>query len=227
MNYEIKGGNLPVVVCKLNSGQAVLTQAGGMSWHTEGISVQTKGKGGLGKMLGRAFAGESMFQNIYQANYDNQEIAFASNFPGAIIPVDLTSGRDMIVQKESFLASDLNVETSVFFQKKLGAGFFGGEGFIMLRLSGEGVAFLEVDGSVHKYDLAHGQKIILDTGHLVAMDSSCTMSVEKAGNIKSMMLGGEGAFNTVVTGPGVVYLQSMPIQRLRAILNIGAQSKNS
>lgn len=222
-NYEIKGNNLPVVICKLNKGDSVLTEAGGMSWHSSEVSVNTKGKGGLGKMLGRAFAGESMFQNTYTATADNQEIAFASSFPGEILALDISPSYEIVIQKRAFLASDTTVSSEVFFQRKIGAGLFGGEGFIMLKLYGEGKAFLEVDGSIHHYDLNPGEKIIIDTGHLVAMDSSCSLDVEKAGDLKSMFLGGEGLFNTVVTGPGRVYIQSMPLARLQALLSIGTE----
>lgn len=227
MKYEIKGDSLPVVICKLEAGDKILTQAGGMSWHTQGISVATEGRGGIGKMLGRAFAGESMFQNIYQAHFNDQEIAFASSFPGTIIPLNVEPGSDgIIIQKQAFLASEITVNTDVFFQKKIGAGLFGGEGFIMLRLTGEGLAFLEVDGSVHEYYLDRGDKMTVDTGHLVAMDYTCRMSIERSGNVKSMLFGGEGFLNTVIQGPGKVYLQSMPISRLRAILNLGGSTDN-
>lgn len=225
MKYEIKGDSLPVVICKLDRGDSVVTQAGGMSWHTEGISVRTKGKGGLGKMLGRAIAGESIFQNIYSSDRDGQEIAFASTFPGAILPLNISRSSEIIIQKQAFLASDTTVDTSVFFQKKFSAGLFGGEGFIMLKLSGDGIAFLEVDGSVHEYNLAPRERLTVDTGHLVAMDTSCSMSVEAAGNIKSMVFGGEGALNTVITGPGRVYIQSMPLSRLREVLGLGLEQK--
>lgn len=220
MKYEIKGGTLPVVVCSLDAGESIVSEAGAMSWHTASIKVETKGRGGIGKMFGRAFSGESMFQNIYKANGTSGEIAFASSFPGSIEALDISPSNNFIVQKRSFLASDETVETSVFFQKKLGAGFFGGEGFIMQKLAGNGTAFIEVDGSLHKYELTNGEKLIIDTGYLVAMSDTCSMDIETAGNMKSMFLGGEGFFNTVITGPGTVYLQSMPISRLRGLLNI-------
>lgn len=230
MDYEIKGDSLPVVICQLNRGDEILTQAGGMSWHTEGISVSTEGRGGMGKMLGRALAGERIFQNIYKANSDNQEIAFASSFPGSILPIRLDSrGKGLIIQKNAFLASELSINSEVYFKRNLRAGMFAGEGFVMLRLTGDGLAFLEVDGSVHKYELEAGEKIVVDTGHVVAMESTCSMDIETAGRIKSMMFGGEGLFNTTVTGPGRVYLQSMPIERLRALLRVEVpiQTSNS
>lgn len=226
MRYEIKGGSLPVAIIKLNRGERILTQSGGMSWHTGGISVQTKGMGGIGKMIKRSLSGESMFQNIYQADEDNQEIALASTFPGDILPFDVGKSESLIVQSKSFLASDVGVKSDIFFQKRIGSGLFGGEGFIMLKLTGEGFAFLEVDGSVHEYMLRAGEKMIVDTGHMIAMEETCTMSIEKAGNIKSMFLGGEGAFNTVIAGPGKLYLQSMPLNRLQALIapNTGSTS---
>lgn len=226
MKYEIKGGSLPVVICKLDRGEKVLTQTGGMSWHTQDISVSTGGTGGLGKMFKRALAGESMFQNTYEAHSDNQEIAFASSFPGDIIDVEVGRDEGLIIQKKAFLASDVTVSTDIFFQQKLGAGLFGGEGFIMLKLYGHGTAFLEVDGSVHEYTLAHGEKMIVDTGHLVAMEETCSMSVERAGNLMSNVLGGEGLFNTTVSGPGKIYLQSMPLNRLQDLITANIKTTN-
>ncbi|NMA50320.1 MAG: TIGR00266 family protein [Mollicutes bacterium] len=217
MKYEIKGDNLPVVIVHLNQNESIVSEAGAMSWHTEGINVNTKGRGGLGKMIGRGFSGETMFQNIYTAQSDNQQIAFASSFPGSIVKVDISNGNELIVQKRSFLASSINVNTEIFFQKKLGAGLFGGEGFIMQKLIGEGIAFLEVDGSFHAYTLDANEKMIIDTGYLVAMDSTCSMDIQSAGNLKSMLLGGEGLFNTVIKGPGKIYLQSMPLAKLRSL----------
>ena len=227
MKYKIEGGSLPVVICKLDRGEKVLTQSGGMSWHTQDISVSTGGTGGIGKMFKRAFAGESMFQNTYEAHSDNQEIAFASSFPGDIIDVRVGEGRGLVVQKEAFLASDVTVSTDIFFQQRLGAGLFGGEGFIMLKLYGHGMAFLEVDGSVHEYTLAHGEKMIVDTGHLVAMEDTCSMNVERAGNLMSNVFGGEGLFNTTVSGPGKVYLQSMPLNRLQDLMTANIRTSNN
>lgn len=221
MRYEIKGGNLPYLVCYLENGEGVVTEAGGMAWHSENISVDTKGRGGLGKMFGRAFSGESMFQNIYTAHGGPGEIAFASSFPGMILPVEISSVRELIVQKKAFLASETSVNTEVYFQKKLGAGFFGGEGFIMQRVFGHGLVFLEVDGAIEEKELGVAEKLIIDTGYLLAMDSTCRMDIVSAGNLKSMVFGGEGFFNTVISGPGKVYLQSMPINKLMSLMNFG------
>ena len=174
--------------------------------------------GGVGKMFGRMFSGESMFVNHYTAMGGPGEIAFASSFPGAIRAFDISPGRDMICQKTAFLASTDKVEFSVHFQKKVGSGLFGGEGFIMQKLSGSGVAFVEFDGYIKEYNLAPGQSIVIDTGYLAAMDATCSIEIQKVPGVKNMLFGGEGVFNTVVTGPGRVLLQSMPIGQMAGTL---------
>lgn len=219
MQYEIKGGNLPVVVCSLASGEQMVTESGGMSWMSANMKMETTSNGGVGTALGRMFAGENLFQNIYTAEGGSGKIAFASKFPGSIIPVQISPGNELIVQKSGFLASEIGVTLSVHFNQKLGAGLFGGEGFILQKLSGTGIAFVEIDGSVEIYKLQAGQKIIVDTGHLAAMSASCQIDIKTVGGIKNTFLGGEGAFNTVVTGPGKVYLQTMPMDRFVASIS--------
>ena len=140
-------------------------------------------------------------------------IAFASSFPGSILAIEITPGRDIVVQKSGFLAAEEGVELSVFFQKKLSSGLFGGEGFIMQRLSGRGIAFIEIDGSTVEYDLASGQQMIVDTGYLAMMDATCTMETQTVKGVKNVLFGGEGLFNTVVTGPGHIVLQTMPLNK--------------
>lgn len=208
--YEIKGDNLPVVVCELAAGESVITERGSMSWMTPNMAMETSG-GGMKKMLGRLASGDSAFQNIYTAQGGDGMIAFASSFPGAIKAIELTPGKSVIVQKSAFMAADPTVELSIHFQKKVGKGLFGGEGFIMQKLSGSGIAFIEVDGSAIEYDLTAGQQLVVGTGHLVAMDDTCTMDVEMVKGAKNALFGGEGLFNTVIKGPGKVTLQTMPI----------------
>ena len=176
--------------------------------------METTTNGGIGKAFGRMFSGEAMFQNRYTAMGGNGMIAFASSFPGQILARQIVPGQELIVQKTGFLASEAGVSLSVYFQKKLGAGFFGGEGFIMQRLSGNGMAFLEFDGHVVQYDLQPGQQIVVDTGYLAAMEGSCSIEVQTVPGLKNMVFGGEGVFNTVVTGPGRVWLQTMPISNV-------------
>jgi len=210
MKYEIKGEPMPVVLCDLNAGETMITEKGSMVWMSPNMEMQTSA-GGIGKAFGRMFSGESMFQNLYTAKGGPGMIAFASSFPGAIRAVEIGPGKSIVVQKSAFLASEQGVELSVFFQKKVGAGFFGGEGFIMQKLSGRGVAFLEVDGSAVEYDLAPGQQLIVDTGNLAMMDETCSIDIQSVKGVKNVLFGGEGMFNTVVTGPGKVVLQTMPL----------------
>ena len=211
MNYDIKGGNLPVVVCSLEDGETMVTESGAMSWMSPNMEMSTTG-GGMGKMFGRLFAGERMFQNLYTA-HGRGMIAFSSSFPGSIRAVEIRPGRDVIVQKSAFLASEEGVELSVHFQKKMSTGFFGGEGFIMQRLSGSGTAFLELDGSAVEYDLSAGQQIVVTSGHVAVIDATCTLDVQSVKGLKNVLFGGEGLFNTVITGPGHVVLQTMPLSK--------------
>lgn len=219
MNYVIKGDNLPYVEINLEQGEGVKCEGGAMSWMSPNLSMDTKG-GGLGKMFSKVISGESMFHNTYTAQSGPGMIAFSSKFPGKILALEIAPGKEIICQKSSFLASTLGVERSVFFQKKLGAGFFGGEGFIMQKLSGQGIAFVEIDGSVEIKELQAGQSIVVDTGFTALLDASCSMDIKSVGGVKNSLLGGEGLFNTVITGPGKVYLQSMPIARLAGMLAI-------
>lgn len=209
MKYEIKGEPMPVVICQLEGGERMISESGAMSWMSPNMQMETSG-GGAGKMFGRLFSGESLFQNKYTAQ-GNGMIAFASSFPGSIRAVEIGPNRSVVVQKRAFLAAEDGVELSVFFQKKGMAGFFGGEGFVMQKLSGQGTAFLEIDGSVVEYELSAGQQIIVDTGNVAMIDDTCTLDVQQVKGVKNILFGGEGLFNTVITGPGKVLLQTMPI----------------
>ena len=211
MNYEILGGNLPVLLCRLDAGEEMMCEGGSMSWMDDEIEMQTQG-GGLGKMLGRMLTGEKLFQNRYVARQPG-EIAFASSFPGSIRAVEVTPDKPVIAQKGAFLACIGNIEISVFFQKRLKSGLFGGEGFLMQKFAGSGVVFLEIDGSAVEYDIPAGDKKIVDTGYLAAMDGSCKIDTVTVKGAKNVLFGGEGLFNTVVYGPGHVILQTMPIQK--------------
>ena len=211
LKYEIKGEDLPVVICYPQRGQTICSDNGAMSWMSTGMEMSTKA-GGLGKAFGRVLNGESIFLNEYTAKGDNEFIAFASSFPGSIIPFHITQNNGIIVQKRGFLAMEQGLELSTFLQKKIGAGLVGGEGFILQSITGrDGVAFVEVDGSCIEYDLLPEQKIIVSTGHLAAMSESCGIDVQMVKGVKNMVFGGEGLFNAVITGPGKVYLQSMPV----------------
>ena len=212
MKYEIKGGAFPVVVCELTDGERMITEKGSMVWMTPNMEMETTG-GGIGKMFSKAFSGESMFQNIYTARGAGM-ITFGSSFPGKILPLQIAPGREMIVQKNAFLASEAGVELSIHFNKKLGAGFFGGEGFIMQRLSGSGMAFIEIDGELVEYDLAPSQKMIIDTGNVAGFEPTVDIQIQQVPGLKNKLLGGEGLFNTTLTGPGKIWLQTMPISNV-------------
>ncbi len=224
MVYEIKGGAFPVVECKLQDGEAMVTESGSMVWMSPNMQMETKG-GGIGKMFSRAFTGENIFQNVYTAR-GNGLIAFGSSFPGKIVPLEITPGREMIVQKNAFLASETGVELSIHFKKKLGAGFFGGEGFIMQKLSGSGMAFVEIDGELVEYELAPGQQIVVDTGNVAGYEASVQMDIRQVPGLKNMFFGGEGIFNTVLTGPGKIWLQTMPMSSVAAAVAAFIPTRN-
>ena len=214
MRYEIMGGAFPVVVCRLESGEQMITERGSMVWMSPNMQMETRG-GGLGKMFSKAFSGESMFQNVYTARGAGM-IAFGSSFPGQIKAVSIGPGQEMILQKSAFLAAEPGVELSIHFNKKLGVGLFGGEGFIVQRLSGSGMAFAEIDGELVEYELQPGQQIIVDTGNVAGFSVGVQMEIRQVPGMKNKLLGGEGLFNTLLTGPGRVWLQTMPICNVAA-----------
>ena len=211
IKYEIEGGHLPVVICYPEAGEALCTESGAMSWMSPNMRMDTNTGGGLKKVFGRMFSGESIFMNEYTAEGGAGMIAFASSFPGSIIPYHVTPGNGIIVQKRGFLAMEKGLDLSIYFQKRLGRAIFGGEGFVMQKISGNGLVFIEIDGHCKEYELKAGETIIVDTGYLAAMTESCTMDVQMVKGAKNMFFGGEGLFHTRVTGPGKVYIQSMPV----------------
>lgn len=213
MQYEIKGTPFPVIICKLEPNETVCCQKGAMSWMSPNMQMSTNAGGGIGKMFTRAVTGESIFQNKYTAVGGNGEIAFASTVPGNVLAIDV-SEKNIVAQKSAYIASSPSVELSIFFQKKVGAGFFGGEGFIMQKFAGKGIVFLEIDGSCVEYNLAAGESILVDTGFLAAMDATCSVDIETVKGVGNALFGGEGFFNTRVSGPGHVWLQTMPASAL-------------
>ena len=194
MNYQIYGEPMPVVICNVDPGETLICESGAMSWMTPNMSMQTVG-GGAGKVFGRMFSGESLFQNQYTAQGGPGMIAFASSFPGSIRAFEITPDRPIICQKKAFLASTAGVELSVFMQK----------------LSGSGVAFIEIDGSTMEYNLAPGQQMVIDTGYLAMMDATVQLEVQQVKGVKNVLFGGESLFNTILTGPGRILLQTMPM----------------
>ena len=217
MQYEIQGAPYPVAIINMNSGESVLCQSGAMVWMSPNMKMETKA-GGFGKAFSRLVSGESLFQNTYTAEGGPGMIAFSSTLPGDVLAIDLKPGQSIVAQKRAFLASAPTVSYEMFFQKKLGAGFFGGEGFIMQKFTGSGMLLLEIDGSTITYDLAPGQSMLIDTGNLAACDATCSIDIESVPGVKNALLGGAGLLNTTVTGPGKVWLQTMPISGMASAL---------
>lgn len=214
MRYNIFGDTLPAVTIALDPGESIYTQSGGMSWMTEGIDMKTNMKGGLAKGIGRMFSGESLFMATYTSTMQNAEITLASSMPGTIMPFQVAPGVEYIAQKNAFLCAEPTVELSASVTSGIGKGLFGGEGFVMQRFSGNGLVFLEIDGSVKEYTLAPGQTLKVDTGNVAAFETSVNYSVTTVKGFKNILFGGEGLFLTTLTGPGKVWLQTMPIVSL-------------
>ena len=214
MKFDIEGGSLPVLICYPEPGETLCTQSGAMSWMSPNMKMTTNSGGGIKKALGRLFSGDSLFMNEYEPEGGNGLIAFGAALPGQILPFEVTPGNGIIIQKSGFLAMEKGLDLSIHFQKKFGAGLLGGEGFILQKVTGEGVVFIEIDGYCKEYDLGAGESIVVDSGYLAAMTESCSMDIQSVKGIKNVLFGGEGMFNTVITGPGKVYVQSMPAMAL-------------
>lgn len=208
MQYQKIGNTVPAIEVTLNRGEAMYTQSGGMVWQTEGLAMETNTKGGLMKGLGRMLAGESLFMATYRAQADNVKVAFASTVPGDIIPVNLTGTPGIIAQKKAFLCAQEGVDVSITLTKKFTSGLFGGEGFILQDIKGDGYAFLEVDGDQVIKELAPGEVIKVDTGNVVAFDKTVKYEIETVKGLGNIFFGGEGLFITKLTGPGRVVLQT-------------------
>lgn len=212
MQYEIVSKAYPVVVCHLGPGEQMKTERGSMVWMDSWIDMATK-TGDIGGVFERVLTGESIFQNVYTATRPGK-VAFGSSFPGRIVPIVIAPGREFIVQKMGFLASEMGVELSMHVNQRIGGGFFGGEGFIMQRLSGCGTAFIEVDGDLVSYELAAGEQLVVNTGNVLGFTAGVTLDIQAVRGGMNLVFGGEGVFNTVLTGPGTVWLQTMPMASL-------------
>lgn len=216
MKYEIKGNNLPYVEIFLDRGETLHTEHGAMSWMSETLEMKTNAGGSFGKALSRVISGESMIQNTYTATREDDMIALSSSFPGEILAINV-SERPIIAQKRAFLAREESVSMSIFFQRKIGTALFGGEGFIMQKFSGSGIVFLEIDGSLIERELNVGETLVLDTGYLAAMEESVKFEIITVKGFGNVLFGGEGLFNTKVTGPGKVWIQSAPLNKMASL----------
>lgn len=216
MNYKIEGDSLPVLILNMNKGDTIYSEPGGKAWYIGNFNIDTN-MGGMKQMFGRMISGEQTFRSEYTALEDNCSIAFASSFPGSIIPYKVGEN-NLIAQKDAFLCMTKNVKMSVH-NTGIKKGLFGGEGFFLQKFSGAGVVFLEVDGYCFEYDLKAGEKIVADTGAVAAFESTVRMDIERIKGAKNVLFGGEGLFSTTLEGPGKVYLQSMSIPSLAGILS--------
>lgn len=227
MQYRIEGGNLPVVVCHLEPGESVFTESGGMAWMSEGIRMETNMEGGFFGGLARSLAGESFFMVTYTCGRERGEIAFASSFPGTIIDMVLDHGESIICQKRAFLFAERSVSLEMYFKRRLGAGLFGGEGFILQKLTGPGRVFLEMDGDIVKRQLGPGELLKVDTGHVAAFTPNVKFDISTVKGFKNILFGGEGLFLTDLQGPGTIWLQTMPIENIaKRIIPFMPRDKN-
>ena len=244
IDYRIEGEDLQFVEIELDPGESVVAEAGGLMYMSAGIQMETifgdgsaasQGKGLMGALLGagkRVLTGESLFMTVFTAQGGGREkVAFAAPFPGRILAMDLpTLGGELICQKDSFLCAARGVSIGIAFQKKIGVGLFGGEGFIMQRLQGDGLCFVHAGGMLTEMQLAPGETVRVDTGCLVALQPSVNYDIQLVGSVKTALFGGEGIFFATLTGPGHVWLQSLPLSRLadrisKAIPGLGRSRK--
>ena len=217
MQYSIEGGSLPAVIISLNAGEKIISEVGGRTWSRGDVTTETTSNGGAGKALGRMLTGESLFMSTYTAN-EPCEVAFTSSFPGRIVARELGPGESVIAQKSAFLCASYGTQLSVYVNKGVGKGLFGGEGFLMQKITGPGIAFFEIDGYCKEYDLAPGEKLVCDTGVMALMDESVTMEIQTVKGLKNKMFGGEGLFDTVLIGPGKVSIQTMTAKNVANLL---------
>jgi uncharacterized protein (TIGR00266 family) len=218
MQHEIKGTVMPIAEVRLTQGEAIYTETGGMAWMSEGISMKTSGKGGLGKMLGRAFSGESMFLTTYTCDAAEGMIVFAADSPGHIIPITLQAGQSLIAQRGAFLAAQESVQLQSYLSKKFGSGLFGGEGFVLQQITGPGIAFVTIDGEVQQYQLGPGQTMKINPGHIAMYEPSVSYDIQAVKGVSNVLFGGEGLFLATLKGPGRIWLQTMPISHLAAAI---------
>ncbi|WP_346869791.1 TIGR00266 family protein [Clostridium sp. UBA5119] len=219
INYEIKGGSMPVAICYLNSGDKIVSESGAMGWMSDNIIMDSNMKGGLFKSIGRSLSGESLFLNTFTCSGNVGKIAFPCSVPGRIMAKELQPNESIICQKGAFMAAEDSVNLNIHFKKRFSSGLFGGEGFILQRITGPGTVLLEFDGHVEELNLNPGERIKVDTGHVAAFESSVNFDIEMVKGLKNIFFGGEGLFLTTLTGPGKVYLQTMPLQNLAGKLS--------
>jgi uncharacterized protein (TIGR00266 family) len=214
MEYYITGEVMQTLDIRLQPGEAIYTESGGMAWMTGDIEMSTDTRGGLLKGLGRSLAGESLFMTTYRCRSGAGMVVFTPESPGKILALDLAPGQSMICQKDAFMCAADSVTLEMHFRKRLGAGLFGGEGFVLQKLTGPGVAFVEIAGELREYTLQAGQMMMVDPGHIALYEPTVDYDIERVKGVKNILFGGEGLFLATLKGPGKIWLQSMPLSNL-------------
>ena len=214
MQYKISGTIMESVDIHLKQGESVYTESGGMAWMRGSFDMDTSTKGGLGAGIGRMLAGESLFLTTYTCKSQDGLITFTPEAPGKVIAINLEPGQSMICQKDSFMCAEQKVKLEMHFRKKLGAGLFGGEGFILQKITGPGTAFVEIPGEVREIQLAPGERIMVDPGHIAMFEPSVNYDIAGVKGLKNVLFSGEGLFLATLTGPGEIWLQSLPLSNL-------------
>jgi len=214
MKYELHGGMLPSVDVYLEQGESVYTESGGMAWMKGNVAMDTSTRGGLLSGLGRALSGESLFMTTYACKSGSSMVTFTPEAPGKILVFELAAGQSLICQKDAFMAAEEGVSLEMHFRKRLGAGLFGGEGFILQKVTGPGTVFLEIAGDVHEYDLSAGELMQVDPGHIALYEPSVDYDIQSVKGLKNVLFSGEGLFLASLKGPGKIWLQTMPISNL-------------
>ncbi|MBL7206143.1 MAG: TIGR00266 family protein [Candidatus Aenigmarchaeota archaeon] len=211
MKYDLQGSTMQMLNIEIPEGKTIISESGRMVYMTDNIQMETKSKGGFWSGVKRKFAGESFFLVNFSSIGSKGLVAFGSEFPGKIVPMKLVAGQEIIAQKDAFLCAEDTVNFDATWARKLGAGVLGGEGLILIKVRGPGTCFFNVGGEISEINLKAGQKIRVDTGNLAMFDSSITYSVERVKGVRNMIWGGEGLFLATCTGPGRVWVQSLPI----------------
>ena len=218
MEHYITGEVMQTLDIRLQPGEAIFTESGGMAWMAGDIEMATDTRGGLLKGLGRSLAGESLFMTTYRCRSRGGMIIFTPESPGKILDFELGAGQSLICQKDAFMCAADSVTLEMHFRKRLGAGLFGGEGFILQKVTGPGMVFLEIAGEVREYTLAQGQVMKVDPGHIALYEPTVDYDIQRVKGVKNILFGGEGLFLATLKGPGKIWLQSMPLSNLAAKL---------
>ncbi len=227
MRYEIFGTVMQTVDIHLNRGESVFTESGGMAWMRGDIEMATNTRGGLMAGLGRMLAGESLFMTTYTCRSDNGLIVFTPEAPGKVLPMELAAGQSLICQKDTFMCAQDSVKLEMHFRQKLGTGIFGGEGFILQKITGPGLAFVEIPGEAREYTLGSGESMRVDPGHIAIFEPTVKYDISRVKGVTNILFSGEGLFLATLTGPGRIWLQSLPLSNLAGKLAQYLPTKSS